>query len=153
MSTPIIESIAEFIKDAINTITVANGFNQTLKAIRPKRLYLNNEITDDLSVVIVQEKPIENEATATTRSWKQPFVIQAIIIDSDNETASIDTRLNQVRSDIEKKLCEDKKCGGNAEYLKINSPDYIEPSEAFTGIVVNIEVYYTVEYNDPYVKA
>ena len=109
MSTPIIESIAENIKTAVNLITVANGFNQTLTAVRPKRNDFYKTAWDDLTVLISQAEAEELEGGYGTKEWRQNFMLVCIVIDSDDATASIDTRLNQVAADIFKKLLQNNR--------------------------------------------
>lgn len=154
MSTPIIESIAEDIKAAVNDITVENGFNQTLIAIRPRRNDFSDVSPDDLVVLIKQADPEVNEnAAIDTGDWLQPFAIMAIVLDSDDASASIDTRRNQVRSDIEKKLTEDVTRGGYAYDTVILPPAEFDDGEGFTGICVRIAVKYRTKFDDPYTQA
>ena len=153
MSIPVVEHIAVFITDAVNAITTDNGFNQVIKAIRPKRLSLADEITDDLTAIIQMDdpSPAENQPNETA-AWVQPFAIQVILIAPDNVTTSYETRINKVRSDIEKKLTADLTCGGYAYNVEVKAPN-IFGDESFTGVVVNIEVEYRTVWNDPYTKA
>ena len=153
MSTPIIEYIAENIKDAVNEITVANGFNQTLTAIRPKRNDFKDVSPDDLVVLIKQDNPETGEAAIGTADWNQPFWIMAIVLDSDNATDSIDTRINQVRADIEKKLMVDVTRGGYAYDTAILPSIEFNDGQGFSGIAVQIAVKYRTELEDPYTKA
>ncbi len=154
MSTPIIEYITIDIETAINAITTANGFNQDLTAIRPKRNDFKDIIPKDLTVLIKQADEEEAESEIINiKKWLQPFVIMAIVIDSDDATASIDTRINQVRADIQKKLMEDYTRGGYATDTIILPSAEFEGEKGFTGIAVNIAVKYRVNFDDPYTKA
>ena len=152
MSTPIIETIAVKLAGLINAITVAAGFNQTLTAVRPKRIHLEDSELKNGNVIIFQEDPTLLQETDEVVSWSQPFKLQAIVIDSDDATTAIDTRLNQVRSDIEKKLMENSnwKLDGIAEGILLRAPELriAEPEDSV--VVVNIDVIYTVLTADPY---
>ena len=149
MSIPILEEIAVNLLDTINAITVANGWNQTLTAIRPKRVNLIDEITKDLTVIIQQENPAKGQETNSTIEWDQPFALQAIVIDSDAATETIDTRLNTIMADIEKKVNEDITRGGYARDQRMADP-VIFGGPKFTGIAVNIVVTYRTVYGDPF---
>jgi len=154
MTTPIIESIAENIKDAINLITTGNGFNQTLVAQRPKRSDFLNTAWDDLTVLVNQVDAEKPEGAIFATTWRQYFNITAIVIDSDDATASIDTRLNQVSADIEKKLMADGTRGGNAiDTAIIVKIPFFDDETAVTGIAVQVAVDYRTEIEDPYTKA
>ena len=154
MSTPIIESIAEDIKDAINLITTGNGFNQTLTAIRPKRSDFLASAWDDLTVLVNQVEAEKPEGAIFATTWRQYFIIMAIVIDSDDASTSIDTRLNQVAADIEKKLMEDATRGANAIDTEITAKTpFADDETALTGIAIQVAVDYRTVMENPYTKA
>lgn len=152
MSTPVIETIAVKLAALIDTITVAAGFNQTLTAVRPKRIHLEGDINADGTVIIEQEDPELLEQSNDILIWRQPFTLQALVLDSDDATTAIDTRLNQVRSDIEKKLQESEnwKLDGIADGILFRAPEKFITDPQVAGIAVNIDVIYTVLTADPY---
>jgi len=154
MSTPIIEQIAEKLKDAVNAITVAAGFNYDLTAVRPKRIHLEGDINDDGTVIIEQESAALHLTTGETITWRQAFTLQAIVIDSDKATEAIDTRLNKIRADIEKQLTSEawRYLGGLAEGILPKAPEKFIAEPSISGIAVNIDVQYTTEYYDPYTQ-
>lgn len=154
MSLPIVEQIAVKLVEAVNAITTANGFNYDLTAVRPKRLHLESDLNDDLSVIIEQEDPVKESQTESTITWRQAFTLQAIAIDSDDSTEAIDTKLNKIRADIEKHLLNDtyNTCGGLAEGIMLRAPERFVIPPAISGVAVNIDVWYTTEYADPYTQ-
>ena len=152
MSTPVIENIALQLVALIGQITVGNGFNQTLTAVRPKRIHLEGDINTDGTVIIEQEgAEVAVDANEITQ-WRQAFTLQALVIDSDEATDPIDTRLNKVRSDIEKKLMSGTnwKLGGYAEGVLLRSAEKFIADPQVAGIAVNIDVLYSVLTNNPY---
>jgi len=154
MSTPIIETIAEFIKDAINDITTGNGFNQTLTAIRPKRIHLDEAINQNCQVLVSQDTPepaTPVEGTSAT-TWIQPFVIEAVAVETDAVATAIETKLNQMGSDIIKKILEDETCDSNAHHIEIRSVE-INHGPEVSVVRVTIAVQYRVAYGDPYTSA
>ena len=97
MTTPIIEYIAVNIETSVNEITVANNYNQDLVAIRPRRFDFKDVSPKDRVVLILQRDEEEPAAEAIqTETWLQLFDLVALVIDSDDAAASIDTRINQV---------------------------------------------------------
>jgi len=152
MSTPIIENIAENIKTAINEITVANGYNQTLTCIRPRRNDFSDVSPDDLVVLLVQEGEEKDPTVISAETWMQTFSAMAMVIDSDKATVSIDTRINQVRADITKKLMVDAKRGNYAIDTIMLGSDKFDDGEGFTGIAVKFAVKYRTKYEDPYTQ-
>ena len=154
MSTPLVESSAVKLEEAINAITEANGFNYDLTAVRPKRIHLEGDINTDKTVIIEQESAIKHQQTSDTITWRQGFTLQALVIDSDTETEAIDTRLNKIRADIEKQLTSSSyiTLGGLAEGILLKDPEKFLTDE-LSGIAVNIDVVYTTEYDDPYTQS
>jgi hypothetical protein len=154
MSTPIVETIAEKIVGLINEITIANSFNQDLVAVRPKRIHLEGDINTDGTVIVEQEDAEVAEDANEIIIWRQPFTLQALVIDSDTATTAIDTRLNQVRSDIEKKLMtgDNWKLDGYAYGILLRSAERFIADPQLAGIAVNIDVLYQVSAADPYSK-
>ncbi len=156
MADPVVEHIAENVKAAINAVTIANGFNQDLTATRPTRLgFADGEGQKDLTVLVVQEDPDEDEESSTegnppALAWIQPFWLIAYVLDSDSSTDAIDTRKNRVRSDIEKKLAEDRTRGGNAWDTRIRAPESFVLGPAASGIIVIVDVLYKTSEDDPY---
>jgi len=152
MATPIIETIATTLAGYINAITTAAGFNQDLTAVRPKRIHLEGDLNADNTVIIEQESAELIDQTDTTITWRQGFTLQAIVIDSDTATDALDTRLNKIRSDIEKKLCASAslRLGGLAEGIIFKSTEKFISDPRLAGIAVNIDVIYTTNYGDPY---
>ncbi|NIP25621.1 MAG: hypothetical protein GWN94_18275 [Phycisphaerae bacterium] len=154
MSTPVKEYITENIKTAINAITVANGFNQDLTAVRSRRNDFSDITPKDKTVLVKQLDPDKPQEQAySTIEWVQFYALMAIVLDDDDETASIDTRINQVEADIHKKIREDPKRNNNAIDTELLPTVQFSDDKGFTGISVNIAVRYRVKENDPYTKA
>jgi len=151
MSTPIIEQIAVKIAALVDAVTVAAGYNQTLTAVRPKRIHLEGDINTDGTVIVEAEDAVIEQDSNTHIIWRQGFTLQALVIDSDDATAALDTRLNQVRSDIEKKLMDGDnwQLDGTGEIFLKSATKFIADPEV-AGIAVNIDVLYEVNKADPY---
>ena len=152
MSVPILENIAEFIKDAVAEITTGNGYNQTLTSIRPRRIHITDQINKDLQTVVTQGMPELLTGVAASDhllTWRQPFIIEAIAIDSDDAATAIETRLNQIAADIQKKLAIDETCDGDAHYLDFEPPEY-HHGEKLSVVKMTVNVTYRVLKTDPY---
>jgi len=153
MSIPVKENIALNIEAAINAITTENGFNQTLTAQRPRRNNWSDVTPEDGRVIIKQaDEEIGNQQVQTV-TWAQPFILMAIVRDSDDETSTVDSRLNQVESDIKKKLREDPTRGGYAISTDLMPSREFSEGRGFEGISVNIVVNYRTLENDPYTQS
>jgi len=149
MAKPIIELIAENIEAAVNQITVANGYQQTLSAIRPKKNDFAYDLPENNKVLILQsDEEVVKPPTAYKR-WRAIFGLTAIVIDSDAETESIDSRLNRITADIEKKLKEDNRRGENAISTEVESCVFFSV-EKCSGSEIRVAVEYQTKFDDPY---
>ena len=153
MSVPVIEDIAKNIKDSIAEITVANGFNQTLSAVRSRRNDFSDISPDNLTCLIVQLEEDKLDSAIGTYEWNQHFLLMTLVIDSDDSTDPIDSRRNQVKSDIIKKLRNDPTRGGFGFDTDILASSMFDDGEGFCGVAVEVAVHYRVEEDDPYTQA
>ena len=150
MSHSVVEQIAAQLAAEIDAITVSNGFTQDLTAIRPRRLDFSGILLNDGKVFIWQgDREPAGEPVSMCDEWLQTFTIGAILIDSDDESDSIDTRLNDVASDIEKKLKADVTRGQLAVDTFITQVEKIDTEEN-TGVLITVIVHYRTAFNDPY---
>jgi len=155
MADPVIESIGVALEALVNGITIANGFNEDLTAKRPKRLDLLGDLNRDGLVIIEQEDATVEAASEDATMISQPFTLQAILLDSDEATAAIDTRCNQVAADIVKQLFSNFTLGGLAHGMRLRDPCFEKflASAESSGIAVNIDVLYMIESDNPYNQA
>ena len=152
MSTPITEYIAENIKTAINAITVAAGFNQTLSAVR-RRWVEFDSLTPENGKVLIQQKEDEPGKNPTgCAAWSQKFLLFAIVTDDESSSDSIELKMARVRDDIRKKLLEDTTRGDYA-IDTINGAATPLDGSRVTGIEMEVEVQYATQYENPYIKA
>jgi len=106
---PVLENIAENIKQTINGITIAAGYKQTLVAMRSKCVdYEDAPPAEGLVLVEQDETPAETDAQPCGFcDIDQVFYLVAHVMSDDAATASIDTRRNQIYADIKKALMAD----------------------------------------------
>ncbi len=155
-AVPVLELIAQDIQAKINAITEVGGWEQTLVAVRPTRMgFEGNAMPEDLNVLVVQDDPDEDEehsaeGNVCSKAWIQPFLLIAFVIASDSSEVAIDTRINSVQADIQKKLMEDITRDGLAFDTRIRGSARFNESPNFTGVVVRADVFYRTRENDPY---
>ncbi|MBN1377857.1 MAG: hypothetical protein JXA04_01325 [Gammaproteobacteria bacterium] len=152
MATPIIEYIAENLKNSIAAITTANGFNQNLNACRPTRKDIQTS-WEDLDAIITMADAEPLAAGNSTVRWKQYFLVTVFCRDSDTDTNAIDTRRNKIRADVEKKLTEDLTRGGYAQDTNFHESAFWDEDEGgLGGVGLIVSVDYSTKINDPYTK-
>jgi len=154
MSVPVVENIALDIEAAVNAITEANGFNQDLTALRPRRRDFESTVAEDGVVLVKQlDEDLVGEQPVSVVDYRQEFALVVYVIDSDDAATSIDTRLNQVKADLIKKLCEDRTRGGYAIDTIIQPAAEFKEGPGKTGVVVRLDVHYRTDQDDPYTQA
>jgi hypothetical protein len=153
MSDPIVELIAKNLETSIDAITTVNGYHQNLVAYRPKRVDWADVPPEDLFVLIQQAERNRGEPPIQTDVWYQVFRLGCIVLDSDASTDPIDTRINTIAADIEKKLMVDYTRGGYAQDTSVEEliPDYGE-NGAITGFSLMVKVKYRIALGDPFTR-
>lgn len=154
----IAEQILEEVVVTVNSITVANGYNQELRASRPTRLDLDKEAPADNGTVVVMcgdpepDPEHSNAGYPQRQAWLLTLVLLAYVIPSDSDKTPIDTLISRVRADIEKALQVDPTRGGLAIWTRpAGSQKFIQ--EGAAGVAVLAEVLYRTPINDPYTNA
>ena len=151
MADSIIEQIVAAIKTGLEGITIAGGYNQTIvEVVRPTRL--GGFKPRDLLIVMDQQDPtLDEEAPHMFIQWIQPIAISVFVISSDTSTAAIDTRINTVRSDIEKCLRVDPTWSQLAIDTRISAALYFPENEGgYSGITIIADVIYRTLEDDPF---
>jgi len=155
MSLPVIEQIGAFLERAMSDVTQANGYSYTLTSTRAKRFLLADQPLADLTAYIMQGGSDQNKSPVNPATGREPRVVRQkyfiwiVVLQSDEASECIDTKLNYVCADVIKKLCEDPRCGGYAKFLDIVSTEATDIPE--TGILITVEILYAVQWADPYV--
>ena len=157
MATPHLEDIAAAFATRIGTITEANGYEQDLNVIRPKRVDFRGTWNDlDTLISQAEAEPAESQLSGV-KVWWQAFLIVVLCVDSDDASTSIDTRLNAIAADIEKCIHADVK-------LTVDSAAMVKRMEVVErnffdadvggpgGVSVKVNVLYAKSYTDPYTK-
>ncbi|MHC4617212.1 MAG: hypothetical protein ACYTEQ_05605 [Planctomycetota bacterium] len=157
MAEPIVEQIAVKVAAAIDEITVAAGYTHDLTALRPKRLDFADVAPTDCTVLVCQEDDEDNDEISMTgaQGWRQTFVLMAVVIDSDAAESSVDTRINEIKSDIRKKVRQDPTFGGSLGIIDTywRGSAKFDDGRGLTGVGVIIDIDYRTKEKDPYTKA
>ena len=155
MATPIVEYIAANLLTTLSGITVANGYDNTVTAERLVRL--GNRVRDKL-VVLEQGDTRRSEDVGERDQyqaigWFQTFYVTCYAIESESSSTAIETRLNSLRSDVEKAVMVDPHRGNYAVDTFLVSATRVTDAEAAAeAVVVEIEVYYRVLHTSPYTQ-
>lgn len=134
-------------------ITTGEGFNQTLIAHRPRRIDFLDQAWQDKDAIIKQGDSAKLSDQGLMIDRRQTFEITVIAIDVDSETASIDTRLNAIQADVEKKLYADLTRGGYAYSTSVEGSTMLNPNDGGPGgITITITVDYRTKTGDPFTQ-
>ncbi len=160
---PILEQIALTVVDRLETVTIANGYQQDIAEVqRPTRL--GGYRARDLLAVVAQRSPEQDEENSTEGNprgiaWDQPFEIALYRFPSDKDTIAIDTLINIFASDCTMALTggagsDWQQFGGLAMNAWMGESLYFGDTDgAFSGIVLVFHILYRISEIDPYIVA
>jgi len=160
MAEPIVERIAQWLLAALQQVTTANGYHQTLRVSRPLEPDPPAGSFEDLSAVLeMGDRSAASPPTLTHRHWRQTFFVAVYLLGRDAGGVCVDQRINRVVADIEKRIGveiaaqpgSDKMAGGLAFRLHAAEPEiWIDRARQATVVLVPIEADYKVKVTDPY---
>lgn len=158
MSYPVIEQIAQKLKARLETITVANGYNQTVcSVVRPTRT--GGFSPSDKLIVLQQGDGVRDEendyaGNPNAIAWMQPFIVQLYVRPSDRDITPVDTIINVFAADAIKAIGSPNNWhtwDGLAFNTFIRDPQsFAESQGEHEGVELQIDVNYRVNENDPY---
>jgi hypothetical protein len=144
--TAVIELLAQAVLAKLQELIVAG---HAIQVERPLRIGLPSTPVNK-ALVMYQDDPREDEPEYGFKQWIQPFAIDCYIRPSDTDAMAVDTRINALRAEVEKKLREDYTFGGYALDARIRAPEAFLTGEGFEGVRVNVEVTFRHNENDPF---
>lgn len=157
---PILEQLAQWWLAKLATVTVANGYYQTLGTPRrPEDGFWSGAPTTDLSCELAMGEPdeVEQSGTLDKLSWRQPFYALIYLAGQGGGSDVTDTRVARLVHDIHTLIANEiaastdgTYCDGLAEGLGVG-PYTIEPldKDQLTLVRVPILVDYTESDIDP----
>lgn len=151
---PIVEQIALNIVTSLGVVIAGADYVNTITV---KRVARKPASPADKLVAVMQADPLEDPDKMIPRSthsgWLQPFVFACFVRESDKSTIAIDTRLNSIRTDVEKALMQDPRRGGLCWKDCWIAPSEYESDTTDGGIecvFVALVVPYMTLRNNPY---
>lgn len=151
MADPIVEQIAQNLATSVAAVTVANGYNYSVKeVVRPTRE--GGYKPGHLVCVITQGDATVRDGASNFKTWDQPFYVSAFVVPEDGSGDIVDTILNRFRADIEKQIMTDRTLGGLANPLTdIGDPtNLVSSDKSFEGVEIRVDVVYRHDIGDPY---
>lgn len=150
MIYPVAELITQNVVETIQGIRLAAGFNGNLKVERYKKGGKNSN--SDLTAIVGFDDDVEagtEDTPINFQSWIRPYWVLVYIYEPSEEMP-YDQRLDIVRADIAKALMQDASRGGHAQNTFIRAPIRFDPPNDTTGILVQFDVHYWHDEEDPY---
>jgi len=148
VAVSILEQIAQAVKAKLDEL-ITSGVALTVD--RPTRLGAPSKLKDK-SLYLYQDDPIKDEsAPQGFIQWEQPFLTDCYVVLSDTDESAVDTTINEIRAQVEKKLREDPTFGCLAVDARIEEPQmFAEINGSFAGVMVTLVVLYRTREDDPY---
>ena len=155
MATSILEQISANVLTTVASVTIANGYEQTVTAERRQQRYAETaQPIRDKNVVIYQDVPVLDEGVPQGHiGWYQPYWLECYVLEDEGSGTAVDTRVNSIRADVEKALLVDRHRGTLAVDTDIEAPAAIEDENGATlGVAVRAVVRYRTLESDPYTQ-
>ena len=149
MSTHIRESIMQNILTAVQGITVAAGYNNTVTAERWKRQ--GNPLAA-VPYVVVYAGPEDKSPGPDPQTTCEFTVILDVWMQLDDDSATLpDAALSSLILDIEKAVMADHTRGGYAEDTQIinNVPFESVEGHSYFGTIITLQITYKHKTTDP----
>lgn len=153
MANPIIEQIAQDIVSTLQTVTTANGYQQSVNEVTRERQSDHDDWTaenHDIRVVQGNSQRVEAEATLMN-TWLTPFLCMAFVSPQKDNATPLDTLKSRFAADISKALMADPQRSNLALNTEVAAWMQFETDEqAYQGITVVLEVTHRTLETDPY---
>lgn len=156
MSYPVKELLAQKLKARLETVTIANGYNQNVaKVVRPTRM--GGYTPEDRLIVLEQGDPKQIGSTEGANGmleWMQPFFLELYIRPSDKDATPVDTKVNMFAADVHKAIAAPNNWhawDGLAVNTFFREPsDFAAAEGEHEGIELQIDIQYRTDERDPY---
>jgi hypothetical protein len=152
MSTPIIETVSTKLLALINAVTTGNGYNETIQVKRQSRKDIADFVIQNANgFMIAGSRRLSDSQGSGKVTYEQSFMLMVFLINDDAASTPIDTRLNQVSSDVEKAILADPNLTGSAIWSDIESVEYMDDGEGtitFFEMIINVR--YRTTRGNPY---
>lgn len=155
---PVVERIAQALATRLETVTTANGYQvQLADVVRPFRR--GDYVPQNNLCVLEQLSPFDppdgeyNMGNEPARVWVQPFLITLYVQPDETDTTPVDTRVNLIRSEVERAVMGDDLTWGNLAlgWTHLAGADYIDSADgSYSGVQITLEITYRVPESDPF---
>ncbi len=150
MSTPIVEQLAVLLVARLESVTIDNGYQADITAVKRPTRYGNFDFEEGVCAVEEGDRvPLETEAQSTDE-WSQTFMITVAHYPDDTSTTPIDTALNLKGADIEKALHSDRQFSGLATNSRITAIASSQTSTGMPSITIFFDIEYRTQDGDPF---
>lgn len=152
---PVVELIAQAIKAALETISVAAGYEVDVAAVhRPTRVGLAVAPAHMEIVLASGARTEAEESECGTERWHQEFLLDLVVRPSDDDDTPFDTWASWLESDVRKALHADRTLGGKCIDLKAGPPAPLAAEDdTYEGWGLTVDVQYWTNEDDPYALA
>lgn len=153
--TAIIERIRVDIKTTLAQVTTGAGWHKTL-TVEDRKQRGESSVSDGLTIIYQGEPQPIDSADQQSTEWTIDFGIKFYILQSETDTAAIDTAVNNTRTDIELALCQPATMqrGGLALITEPSGFLAFEAADGeFAGGVVFVRVQYATNFADGFTSS
>lgn len=168
MSESILEQLALWHLAAVNDVTVANGYQQTLVGSRSEEEFLDGDAIGDLSVfcaLSASDEAVRKESETvdlggTKIIWIQRFDAFVHVLGRGGTDLAVDNRITRIIADVHKRMGIEraavrdnagKCCDGKADWIDLLPWEIgVSPTGVCTVVNVPVAIRFEVDANNPY---
>jgi hypothetical protein len=152
---PVNERILQAVETALQGVTAANGYRLTVAEVHRPKVPGLNWTPKDLSAVLVmgvprREPEQDRPGNPPLRGWRMPVLISGLVIQAETTTVPLDQRLNVLGAELTRAAMASPQWGGLALLTELGEPELFRDPSGAEGIMLTIEVVYSVRENDPF---
>ncbi|HEV7299701.1 MAG TPA: hypothetical protein VGN72_10080 [Tepidisphaeraceae bacterium] len=150
---PVVERIAIRLLDAAQSIKKADGYS--FDAVASRVVSVPSSPADGSIQLFQLDSQIDDDPAiprATHIGWRQPFVFACYARMSQQDPTPIESKLNMMRSDVERAVMSNPRLGGLLSKDVVPQPPLTDGDQAGDGIIclyVWFIVPYLVKKTDP----
>lgn len=158
MSSPIVELIALEIKDRVEQVTVANGYNTTIHSVHRPGWTPTQSIVDGLVILVtgdaIRNEELSSQGNPPAVAWDQNFHLLCYVRPDDTDDTPVDSLIAVFASDVMKSVCVPEESWMHFDNNAINAMwtanERMENDGTYDGFVLTLTVTYRTEETDPY---
>ena len=149
------ERILQNIKNTLEGVTVANGYNFDFMPLTVQRWSMHGNRMVDMPMAVIS--PGDEDESSSPNPFEEcrlTVYLDLFFVNDENDAVSTDTYLNRLQGDIKKAILLDSTRGGDAIDTDVMGTTPFETTDAqpYAGVIIELKIRYRHLRSDPTLK-